>query len=101
MRSGPSLGAWREFVEMARNITAIRDAAERADERVGQMAAKVERLAELNEKLWSHHLEFCGQVTAEVANAEREVLDELNALRQSVIDIRGDDQQSRSDGPSL
>jgi hypothetical protein len=93
------VGAWRDFLEMGRNVIAIRAAAERANERVGQVAANVERLAELNEKLWSHHLEFCGQVTAEVANAEREVLDELNALRQS-IDIRGDDQQSRSDGPS-
>jgi hypothetical protein len=106
------VGALRNFVEMGRNLTAIRDVAERADERVEQIAAKVERIAELNEKLWSHHLEFCGQVTAEVANAEREVLDELanaerevldelNALRQSVIDVRGDDRESRSEGSQL
>jgi hypothetical protein len=85
---------------MGRNIMAIRDVAERADERVEQVVARVERIAELNEKLWSHHLEFCGQVTAEVANAEREVLDELNALRQSVIDVRGD-QEPRSEGSPL
>jgi hypothetical protein len=88
-------------MEMGRNVISIRDAAERANERVGQVLAKVERIAELNEKLWSHHLEFCGQVTAEVANAEREVLDELNALRRSVIDIRAEDQESRSAGPPL
>ena len=90
------LGAWRGFVEMGRNLLAIRDAAEQANERVGLVAAKVERIAELNEKLWSHHLEFCGQVTAEVANAEREVLDELDALHQSVIDVRGY-QETRSE----
>ena len=95
------MGAWREFVELGRNVLAIRDAAVGANERLGQMAAKVERITELNEKLWSHHFAFCGQVTAELANAEREVLDELDALRQSVIDIRGYGQESRSEGSPL
>ena len=85
---------------MGRNILAIRDAAERANERVGEVAAKVERIAELNEKLWAHHLEFSEQVTAEIANAERDVLGELKTLRQSVIDVRGN-QQSRSEGSPL
>ena len=88
-------------MEMRRNVMAIRAVAERADERAGKLAATVERLSELNEKLWSHHLEFCGQVTAELANAEREVLDELDALRRTVIDVRSDHQDSRSAGPTL
>lgn len=99
-RTGPSVGAWREFFEMGRTIVALRDAAEGANERVGALAANVERIAELNEKLWSHHLEFCGQVTVEVANAERTVLEELEALRRSVVDLR-DHQQSKSGRPPL
>jgi len=94
------VGAWRDFVEMGRNITAIRDTAERASERVRDVAAEIERIVELHEKLWSHHLELCGQVTAEIANAEREVLDELDTLRQSVIDIRGH-QEPRSERSPL
>jgi hypothetical protein len=95
------VGAWQEFVELGRNVMAIRVATERANECLGQMAAKVERITELNEKLWSHHFELCGQVTAELANAEREVLDELDALRQSVVDIRGNGHESRSERAPL
>jgi hypothetical protein len=90
------MGTWRDFVEIGRNVRATLDAAGQANERVGDLAAKVERIAELNERLWSHHLEFCGQVTAELANAEREVLDELDSLRQSVVDVRG--YQEKSEG---
>ncbi len=53
---------------------------------------RIDRLVELNEQMWDHHLQFCGQLIATVAQTDVQLLEaqtdlgrQLDALRAQAV----------------
>ena len=81
----------RDEETLTSDLAHIRLTSERAEARQQQILEALERLVELNMKMWDHHLRFCGQLTEKLACAEKEaldlrseVLDELETVRESI-----------------
>lgn len=54
-----------------------------------QILERIDRLVELNEQMWDHHLEFCGRLIETVTQTEVQLLEAQTELGQQLDALRG------------
>jgi calcineurin-like phosphoesterase len=50
---------------------------------------RMERLVELNEQMWDHHLQFCGRLIESISQTEVQLLDAQSDLTSQLDALRG------------
>lgn len=53
-----------------------------------QILERMERLVELNEQMWDHHLQFCGRLIETLTQTEVQLLEAHAELGQQLDDLR-------------
>ena len=96
MSVGRSTGSVRGDLsgDLGRVGAALADMAEQQ----AQILERVERLVQLNEQMWDHHLQFCGrlietvtQTDVQLLTAQTELERQLDALRQQGVADKTED----------
>ena len=54
-----------------------------------QILERIERLVELNEQMWDHHLQFCGRLIETVTQTDVQLLEAQTDLGKQLDALRG------------
>lgn len=60
-----------------------------------QILERIERLVDLNERMWDHHLQFCGRLIETVTQTEVQLLEAQSDLAKQLDALRGQAGQPR------
>jgi len=55
-----------------------------------QILERIERLVELNEEMWDHHLQFCGRLIEKLTQTELELFQAQTELGSQLDALRGE-----------
>ena len=58
--------------------------------RQGQILDRIERLVELNEQMWDHHLQFCGRLIETLTQTEVQLLEAQSDLGRQLDALRSE-----------
>jgi hypothetical protein len=54
-----------------------------------QILERIDRLVQLNEEMWDHHLQFCGRLMEKVTRTEMELVEAQTELGSQLDALRG------------
>lgn len=57
--------------------------------RQAEILERIDRLVQLNEEMWDHHLQFCGRLMEKVTGTELELFETQNELGSQLDALRG------------
>ncbi|MDQ3946098.1 MAG: hypothetical protein M3357_13290 [Actinomycetota bacterium] len=86
MSVGRSAGSVRG--DLSGDLGRVGAALEDMAEQQGQILERMERLVELNEQMWDHHLQFCGRLIETVTQTDVQLLEAQTELRRQLDALR-------------